>query len=147
MSVHGAMLIGSVRWLSNLDDAPGIGDELPAGDVPMPVLSLQGDIHRAAAPRADDIHLEARPSFVAVIVDVPDPVQLRMRDTAHCVLHGRVVLGEIQRDGGWRATAHVYLAQHDHHKEDDEPSLKRPFGFRRDADSSQHFLSPHWSSA
>jgi hypothetical protein len=70
-------------------------------------------------------------------VDVADPVQSRVPDAALCILHGRVVLGEIQRDGGRRATGQIDLVRHNHHKENDDPSLKRSLGFRRDADSSR----------
>jgi hypothetical protein len=62
-------------------------------------------------------------------------------------LYGRVVFGEIQRDGGRSAGAQVELAEKDHHHEDDCQFLKGLEGFRPDCDGLKHFCDPHRYSA
>jgi len=138
-SVHRASLLGSVRRVGNRDNTSGIGNQLSGRDVPLPATSLQHNIYGPIGPRTDEMNLEASPSVAAVVVDVAYPIQTRMLDATHCVLNDRVVLGEIQGDGGRSTAAQIQLATHGHHQKDDEQTLKSPPRFLRDADGSQHF--------
>ena len=67
-------------------------------------------------------------------MDVADPVQMRMLDLTDGVLHDRIVLRELQREGGRCAGAQIEFAEHNHYDEDYEPSLKRLTSIGGDAD-------------
>src|SRR5271166_1635675 len=110
---------------SKFDEAAIIGDQAAADNVPFAALTLQVNVHGALGARSLQIYPEACPSLLAVVMDVADPIQPRMLDAAHCILHNRVVLRELKRERRRRAAAQVKLAEHDHHYENDAPALER----------------------